>query len=189
MECKAGAIDQDRESGSTRRTSARRSGWPPDVAGGSHERRRRLGRDDRARNIDRGRQERRREGDREAEVALFHRVLTGSRVIVAGVIMPGIARGLPAMIIVVMMTVIVTVMMVMSMGDREDRRRRGRMTGHMTGTVSQPEVQRPTEGDRQHHDGSDESMPEAATLADRPADPTHTTPPGSCPGGRESVVL
>jgi hypothetical protein len=179
MECKAGAIDQDRESGSTRRTSARRSGWPPDVAGGSHEPRRRLGRDDRARNIDRGRQERRREGDRETEVALFHRVLTGSRVIVAGVIMPGIARGLPAMIIVVMMTVIVTVMMVMSMGDREDRRRRGRMTG----TVSQPEVQRPTEGDRQHHDGSDESTPEAATPADRPADPTYITHPGCCPSG------
>ncbi len=109
--------------------------------------------------------------------------------IVAGVIMPGIARGLPAMIIVVMMTVLVTVMMVMSMGDREDRRRRGRMTGHMTSTVRQPEVERPAESDRQHHDGSDESMPEAATLADRPADPTHTTHPGSCPGGRESVVL
>ncbi|MFM1833661.1 MAG: hypothetical protein RLZZ461_1977 [Planctomycetota bacterium] len=102
-------------------------------------------------------------------------------------IMVDIARGLPAMIVVVMM--IVTVMMVMVMRDREDRRRRGRMTRHMTGTVCQPEVQRPAEGDREHHDGPDESMPEAAAPADRPADPTHTTRPGFCPGGRESVVL
>jgi hypothetical protein len=107
-------------------------------------------------------------------------------VIVAGVIMPGIAGGLPAMIIVVMMTVMMTVMV---MGNREDRRWSGRITRHMTSTVRQPEVERPAESDRQHHDGSDESMPEAATLADRPADPTHTTRPGSCPGGRESVVL
>jgi len=114
--------------------------------------------------------------------------------VVTGVVVAGLAgRGFTRISVVISMLVTPAAMTDMTVMIVEgDDQCRGRGSGRPVDvaiTVRKPEVERPAESDRQHHDRPDQSMPEAATLADRPLDPTHTTRRGFCPGGRESVVL
>jgi len=103
-------------------------------------------------------------------------------------VVAGIAGcGFTLISVVIVMRVTVVAVIVMIMVD-DDHRRAPPVDVAMT--VRKPEVERPAEGDREHHDRPDQPPPvHPANLADRPLDPTHTTRPGFCPGGRESVVL